>query len=304
MKNKIVDVRELTKKYNKSGTLALDNIDLSIEKGSIFGLLGPNGAGKSTFINIIAGLCNKSSGKVFVCGLNLDDDPKTIKGNIGVVPQEVNIDPFFTPIEIMNIQSGMYGVKQKEKRNFQILKNLGLDEKAKAYSRSLSGGMKRRLMVAKAMVHNPPLLILDEPTAGVDVELRTKLWEYVRKLNNKGVTIILTTHYLKEAENLCDQIAVINSGKVIACDKKRNLLKILDEKELHIEFSESEQKLPDLIKKLCIKKTNKKIILKFKKSEISTAEIIKMLVEKKIKLKEISTKESDLEDIFIKLLKK
>ena len=303
MKNKIIDVKGLTKKYGNKGTLALDNIDLKIERGKIFGLLGPNGAGKSSFINILSGLSNKTSGKVLVCGIDLDKDPKTIRGNIGVVPQEINIDPFFTPLEIMNIQSGMYGVKKKQNKNLEILKNLDLHEKSNAYSRSLSGGMKRRLMVAKALVHSPTLLILDEPTAGVDVELRTKLWNYIRLLNKQGVTIILTTHYLKEAEILCDEIAVINNGKVIACDTKNNLLKLLNDKELIIEFSEKVNSVPSKINKFVISKEEKKVVLKFKKSQISTAEVIKAFVGKKFKLKEITTKESDLEDIFIKLLK-
>ena len=303
MENKIIEVSGLTKKYASSNSFALDHIDLTIESGSIFGLLGPNGAGKSTFINILSGLTNKSSGTVKVCGINLDEDPKTVRGNIGVVPQEINIDPFFSPIQIMNIQAGLYGVKKNNNKNLEILKNLNLLEKATAYSRSLSGGMKRRLMVAKAMVHNPPLLILDEPTAGVDVELRSKLWDSIRSLNKKGVTIILTTHYLKEAEILCDRIAVINKGKVIACDKKKRFMQLLDEKELIIEFSEQIKKIPNEIKKYCKKKSYKSLTLKFKKSKISTADIIKIFVEKKFKLKEISTKESDLEDIFIKLLK-
>ena len=303
MKNKIIDVKGLTKKYGNKDSLALDHVDLKIEQGTIFGLLGPNGAGKSSFINILSGLSNKTSGKVVVCGIDLDKDPKTIRGNIGVVPQEINIDPFFTPLEIMNNQSGMYGVKKKQNKNLEILKNLDLHEKSNAYSRSLSGGMKRRLMVAKALVHSPTLLILDEPTAGVDVELRTKLWNYIRLLNKRGVTIILTTHYLKEAEILCDEIAVINNGKVIACDKKNNLLKLLDDKELIIEFSEKVNSLPQKIKKFVISKEEKKVVLKIKKSQINTAQVIKAFVEKKFKLKEISTKESDLEDIFIKLLK-
>ncbi len=303
MKNKIIDVKGLTKKYGNKDSLALDHIDLKIDQGTIFGLLGPNGAGKSSFINILSGLSNKTSGKVVVCGIDLDKDPKTIRGNIGVVPQEINIDPFFTPLEIMNNQSGMYGVKKKQNKNLEILKNLDLHEKSNAYSRSLSGGMKRRLMVAKALVHSPTLLILDEPTAGVDVELRTKLWNYIRLLNKEGVTIILTTHYLKEAEILCDEIAVINNGKVIACDKKNNFLKLLDDKELIIEFSEKVNSLPQKIKKFVISKEEKKVVLKFKKSQINTAEVIKAFVEKKFKLKEITTKESDLEDIFIKLLK-
>ena len=303
MENKIIEVSGLTKKYASSNSFALDHIDLTIESGSIFGLLGPNGAGKSTFINILSGLTNKSSGKVKVCGIDLDENPKTVRGNIGVVPQEINIDPFFSPIQIMDIQAGLYGVKKNNNKNLEILKNLNLLEKATAYSRSLSGGMKRRLMVAKAMVHNPPLLILDEPTAGVDVELRSKLWDSIRSLNKKGVTIILTTHYLKEAEILCDRIAVINKGKVIACDKKKRFMQLLDEKELIIEFSEQIKKIPNEIKKYCKKKSYKSLTLKFKKSKISTADIIKIFVEKKFKLKEISTKESDLEDIFIKLLK-
>ena len=303
MENKIIEVSGLSKKYTSANSFALDHIDLTINSGSIFGLLGPNGAGKSTFINILSGLTNKSSGVVKVCGIDLDENPKTVRGNIGVVPQEINIDPFFSPIQIMDIQAGLYGVKKENNKNLEILKNLDLFEKAKAYSRSLSGGMKRILMVAKAMVHNPPLLILDEPTAGVDVELRSKLWDSIRTLNKKGVTIILTTHYLKEAEILCDRIAVINKGKVIACDEKKKFMQLLDEKELIIEFSEQIKKIPSEIKKYCKKKEKKSLTLKFKKSKISTADIIKIFVEKKFKLKEISTKESDLEDIFIKLLK-
>ena len=303
MENKIIDVVSLTKKYSSGSSLALDHINLSINSGSIFGLLGPNGAGKSTFINILSGLTNKTSGKVNVCGVDLDEDPKTVRGNIGVVPQEINIDPFFSPIQIMDIQSGLYGVKKNMNRNLEILKDLDLLDKATAYSRSLSGGMKRRLMVAKAMVHNPPLLILDEPTAGVDVELRGKLWDSIRNLNKQGVTIILTTHYLKEAEILCDRIAVINKGKVIACDRKDKFMQLLDEKELRIDFSEPLKSIPREIKKYCIQKNDKSLTLKFKKSRISTADIIKIFVEKKFKLREISTKDSDLEDIFIKLLK-
>ena len=303
MKNKIIEVKRLTKKYNNESKYALNHINLSINQGSIFGLLGPNGAGKSTFINILAGLVNKDSGIVRVCGINLDNDPKTLRGNLGIVPQEIIIDPFFTPIEIMDIQAGMYAVKKEENINSKILENLDLGDKANAYARSLSGGMKRRLMVAKAMVHRPPILILDEPTAGVDVELRSKLWESIKKLNNEGTTIILTTHYLKEAELLCDEIAVINHGKVIAKDTKNNLLKILDEKEIRIEFTEKVRSLPKKIQKFCIKKKNNSVILKYKKSQTNTAELIKELSDTKLGLKDISTKESDLEDIFIKLLK-
>ncbi len=303
MKNKIIEVKRLTKKYKNESKYALNHINLSINQGSIFGLLGPNGAGKSTFINILAGLVNKDSGIVKVCGIDLDNDPKTLRGNLGIVPQEIIIDPFFTPIEIMDIQAGMYAVKKEENINSRILENLDLGNKANAYARSLSGGMKRRLMVAKAMVHRPPILILDEPTAGVDVELRSKLWESIKKLNNEGTTIILTTHYLKEAELLCDEIAVINHGKVIAKDTKNNLLKILDEKEIRIEFAEKVRSLPKKIQKFCVKKKNNSVILKYKKSQTNTAELIKELSNTNLGLKDISTKESDLEDIFIKLLK-
>ena len=302
MKKKIIEVKNLTKKYNNESKFALDHINLSISQGSIFGLLGPNGAGKSTFINILAGLVNKNYGSVKVCGVGLDDDPKTLRGSLGIVPQEIIIDPFFTPIEIMNIQAGLYAVKKENNINLEILEMLDLGDKAEAYSRSLSGGMKRRLMVAKAMVHNPPILILDEPTAGVDVELRKKLWNSIRKLNKKGTTIILTTHYLKEAELLCDEIAVINKGKVIANDTKNNLLKILDEKEIKIEFTKKINKIPSKIKKFCVNVDNNLVTFKFKKSQISTAELIKEISDNNLVLKDISTKESDLEDIFIKLL--
>ncbi len=302
MKKKIIEVKNLTKKYNNESKFALDHINLTISQGSIFGLLGPNGAGKSTFINILAGLVNKNYGSVKVCGVGLDDDPKTLRGSLGIVPQEIIIDPFFTPIEIMNIQAGLYAVKKENNINLEILEMLDLGDKAKAYSRSLSGGMKRRLMVAKAMVHNPPILILDEPTAGVDVELRKKLWNSIRKLNKKGTTIILTTHYLKEAELLCDEIAVINKGKVIANDTKNNLLKILDEKEIKIEFTKKINKIPSKIKKFCVKVDNNLVTFKFKKSQISAAELIKEISDNNLVLKDISTKESDLEDIFIKLL--
>ena len=302
MKKKIIEVKNLTKKYNSESKFALDHINLSISQGSIFGLLGPNGAGKSTFINILAGLVNKNYGSVKVCGVGLDDDPKTLRGSLGIVPQEIIIDPFFTPIEIMNIQAGLYAVKKENNINLEILEMLDLGDKAEAYSRSLSGGMKRRLMVAKAMVHNPPILILDEPTAGVDVELRKKLWNSIRKLNKKGTTIILTTHYLKEAELLCDEIAVINKGKVIANDTKNNLLKILDEKEIKIEFTKKINKIPSKIKKFCVKVDDNFVTFKFKKSQISAAELIKEISDNNLVLKDISTKESDLEDIFIKLL--
>src|SRR6195952_99394 len=207
---------------------ALNGIDLQIPGGSIFGLLGPNGAGKSTFINILAGLCKKTSGKVTIWGRDIDERPRDARAAIGVVPQEIAADPFFTPRESMDVAAGMYAVPKSERRTDELLAALGLADKANAYVRQLSGGMKRRLMVAKAMVHQPPVLILDEPTAGVDVELRKQLWSYVLELNRQGVTIVLTTHYLEEAEELCDTIAIMNRGEVVACEPTPTLLRRLD----------------------------------------------------------------------------
>src|SRR5215470_13796102 len=229
-----VAVAGLNKVYRSRGgeKRALTDVDLEIPRGSLFGLLGPNGAGKSTLINILAQLVNKTSGRVSVWGMDLDRDPRNVAAAIGVVPQELNIDPFFTPRELLDLQAGLYGVPKAERRTMEILAAVGLADKEKAYTRTLSGGMRRRLMVAKALVHNPPVLVLDEPTAGVDVELRQQLWSYVRRLNAAGTTVLLTTHYLEEAEELCDRIAIINHGKVIACEATAVLLRRLDSKEL------------------------------------------------------------------------
>ena len=298
-----VEVKKLFKKYKSSDSIALDNISISIPRGSIFGLLGPNGAGKSTFINILAGLTLKNSGIVKVCDVDIDKNPKTLRGSIGVVPQEVNMDPFFTPIQILNLQAGFYGLKKKEMKNFEILKQLNLHDKANAYSRSLSGGMKRRLMVAKALVHNPQVLVLDEPTAGVDLELRKKLWEYIKKLNSNGITIILTTHYLQEAESLCDNIAIINRGRVVACEKKENLLNMIDMKEIHIRLGKKIKKAPQSLKKYVYSLHDLKIILRYSKKKINTGEILKKISESRLDIIELTTKDSDLEDIFIKILK-
>ncbi len=298
-----VEVKKLFKKYKSSDSIALDNISISIPRGSIFGLLGPNGAGKSTFINILAGLTLKNSGIVKVCDVDIDKNPKTLRGSIGVVPQEVNMDPFFTPIQILNLQAGFYGLKKKEMKNFEILKQLNLHDKANAYSRSLSGGMKRRLMVAKALVHNPQVLVLDEPTAGVDLELRKKLWEYIKKLNSNGITIILTTHYLQEAESLCDNIAIINHGRVVACEKKENLLNMIDMKEIHIRLGKKIKKAPQSLKKYVYSLHDLKIILRYSKKKINTGEILKKISESRLDIIELTTKDSDLEDIFIKILK-
>src|ERR1700749_3304612 len=245
-----VSIRGLVKRYTSKGAapkLALDHVDLDIPRGEIFGLLGPNGAGKSTMINIMAQLVIKTEGEVTIWGIDLDRHPRHAAAAIGVVPQELNIDPFFTPKKLLDLQAGMYGVPKRERRTMEILQALSLADKADAYARSLSGGMRRRLMVAKAMVHNPPILVLDEPTAGVDVELRQQLWTYIRELNRKGVTIVLTTHYLEEAQELCDQIAIINRGQVVACEPTTTLLAHMDTRKVLVTPEEPVTAAPSLI---------------------------------------------------------
>ncbi len=221
---KVENVNKIYDQKNKK-TKALENISFEVKTGEIFGLLGPNGAGKSTFINILAGTVNKTNGIVNVWGFNLDKNPRQVRASLGIVPQEINVDPFFSPKKLLDIQAGLYGVKNSERITDEILKLTNLSDKADAYARNLSGGMKRRLLVAKALVHQPPILILDEPTAGVDVDLRRKLLDSVRELNRQGVTIIYTTHYLKEASDLCDRIAIINKGKLVALNSTKELLR-------------------------------------------------------------------------------
>lgn len=287
---------------------ALKGVNLTIPKGSFYGLLGPNGAGKSTIINIIAGLVNKTSGDVVVNGFNLDTHPREIRSSIGIVPQEVFIDPFFNVRDTLEYYAGYYGIKAKDRKTDEILDALNLTDKAKVNPRRLSGGMKRRLLVAKALVHTPPILILDEPTAGVDVELRTQLWDYVRKLNKQGTTVLLTTHYLEEAEELCDKISIINNGEVIADDNTEILLGSLDEKILVVTTKEKVTNIPFELSRFQTKVTDLKtagseIEINYSKSEISAAEIIIMLQSANIKINDITTKEPNLEDVFRKLVK-
>ena len=248
--NVALSARNLQKTYKASGNQppkqALKGIDLEVPRGSIFGLLGPNGAGKSTFINILAGLVNKTQGEAAIWGFDIDQNPRQARASIGIVPQELSIAPFFTPGEIMDIQAGLYGVPRKQRRTMEILEALGLADKADAYSRTLSGGMRRRLLVAKALVHNPPVLVLDEPTAGVDIELRRQLWDYVIELNKLGVTIMLTTHYLEEAQELCDTIAIIDHGTLVTCEPTRDLLRRIDNKTLLIRPATELGALPHL----------------------------------------------------------
>ena len=268
-----IAVNNLSKVYKSSSDtdkLALDNISLAIKKGSIFGLLGPNGAGKSTFINILADLAKKTSGEIEVLNINHESNLIEAKRLMGIVPQELNIDPFFTPYELLEIQAGLYGIKKKDRKTMEILKMLALEDKAKAYARTLSGGMRRRLLIAKAMVHDPEILILDDPTAGVDVELRSNLWENIHKLNQNGKTIIITTHYLHEAEELCNEIAIINEGKLIAHDTTVNIKSFLDKVTVIVDYNDNSFDLSGLNElNVEIKIKDRQVQVNYKPSEIN-----------------------------------
>jgi ABC-2 type transport system ATP-binding protein len=303
-----IKIRKLKKTYSPEGASkpkeALKGVDLSIPRGSIFGLLGPNGAGKSTTINIIAGIVDKTEGSVEVWGFDIDKDIRNAKANIGIVPQEINFDVYFTPYEMLELYAGFYGIPKDERRSDEILKAMRLEEQRDAYTRFLSGGMKRRLLVGKAMVHNPPILVLDEPTAGVDVELRQHIWQYVRELNAKGVTIVLTTHYLEEAEELCDEIAIINHGELVICEKTPNLLKQLDEKMLVITPVNATSDVPSVLKEIGGKRNDEgDIVIHFSPSSITVGEILQKVSETDIEIADLKTEESDLEDIFLLLTK-
>lgn len=301
-----IETRGLTKRYPALGPvpakLALDGIDLAIPRGSIFGLLGPNGAGKSTTINILAGLVRKTSGTATIWGHDIDSAAKAARSAIGIVPQELTLDPFFTPAEALELQAGYYGVPKSRRRTADILAAVGLTEQAHAYARSLSGGMRRRLLVAKAMVHNPPVLVLDEPTAGVDIDLRYHLWAYVRGLNAAGTTVVLTTHYLEEAQELCDRIAIINHGRLVACDTTSALLARLDSKLLLIRPESPLSELPAAL--ACFKpelKADGILALTYQPERVRLDAILAALRENGIVIRDMSTVEPDLEDIFIEL---
>lgn len=280
---------------------ALKGVDLAIPRGSIFGLLGPNGAGKSTFINILAGLVLKSEGKVSIWGVDIDEHPRTARAAIGVVPQELAADVFFTPRESMEVQAGMYGVPKRERRSMEILNALGLGDKADSYVRQLSGGMKRRLMVAKAMVHAPPVLILDEPTAGVDVELRRQLWAYVQELNAMGVTIVLTTHYLEEAQELCDRIAIVNHGQVVASDSTANLLRRLDSRAVVITPQEPLAATPAMAGFDAKLRPDGRLAITYKSEAVSVEQVLSAVRGAGVQIRDLSTEEPDLEDVFMAL---
>ena len=300
-----ISVKNLKKIYstnNQDKKTALDNVSLNINKGSIFGLLGPNGAGKSTFINILADLVKKTSGQIEVLGINYEKNLKEVKKLMGIVPQELNIDPFFTPNELLELQAGLYGIKKQERRTNEILNNVGLLEQKNSYARTLSGGMRRRLLVAKALVHSPEMLILDEPTAGVDVDLRRSLWNYIKKINKLGTTICLTTHYLEEAEELCDNITIINNGAVIMDDTKSNLLKSISIKTVLFQVNKID-KFPNELKAYNPIFNDGHLKITYDKNITSLKQIIDILNKHKIIYQEISTYESDLEDIFLKLVK-
>jgi len=301
-----IEARGLNKIYKSQNGQpekhALKGVDLAVPRGRIFGLLGPNGAGKSTFINILAGMAIKTSGKVWVWGMDIDTMARSARAAIGVVPQELSLDAFFTPREIMEVQAGLYGVAPKKRRTREILEAVGLAAEADSYARSLSGGMRRRLLVAKALVHNPPVLVLDEPTAGVDIELRQQLWSYVRDLNRRGTTIVLTTHYLEEAEELCDSIAIIDHGHVIACEPTRTLVGRLDRKTLQLTVDRDVATIPEALKKLNVDLlAPRQLMIRYRKRDMGVGEILAAVQAGGLNVVDLTTEEPDLEDIFIEL---
>ena len=294
----------LQDKKKDSNINALNNITLEVKQGEIFGLLGPNGAGKTTFLSILAGTVIKTKGKVYVWGFDLDKNPRQVRASIGIVPQEVNLDAFFSPKKLLDLQAGLYGIKNNQKITETILNLVSLDKQANSYSRNLSGGMKRRLLIAKAMVHQPPILVLDEPTAGVDVELRKNLWENVKELNKIGVTIILTTHYLFEAQEMCDRIAIINKGNLVALDTTKKLLDRIKTKKIIFKLEKFNINLSlNLPNVKFLVETNNTISVNYEKESINFEQLINYLKEKNLKILDISIDEGNLEDVFIQLTK-
>ena len=303
----VLSVKNLNKIYLKNTSKsvhALKNLNLEVKEGEIFGLLGPNGAGKSTFINILAGTTIKTSGNVDVWGFNLDKNPRQVRASIGIVPQEVNVDPFFSPRKLLELQAGLYGIKKKDRITDTILKLVSLENQANSYTRRLSGGMKRRLLVAKALVHQPPIIILDEPTAGVDVELRSNLWKNVKSLNKQGVTIILTTHYLLEAEEMCDRIGILNKGNLVALDSTKNLLKRIQTKIVTFVINGKVNIENQSLKSLnVIDNQPGQLIVSYEKSLLNIEELINYINKQNIKISDISTDDGNLEDVFVRLTK-
>ena len=296
-----ISIDNLQKTY-QGGKRALDGITLDVPRGEIFGLLGPNGAGKSTLINILAGLVMKSGGSASIWGFDIDAHPRNAKRSIGIVPQEILFDPFFTPKEALEIQAGLYGIPKGERRTAELLKAVHLEDKADAYARTLSGGMKRRLLVARAMVHSPPILVLDEPTAGVDVELRQQLWDYVRSLHSQGVTVVLTTHYLEEAEELCDRIAIINHGRLIANESTRTLVGMAQEKVVEVVTDRDIVHAPDAapFEKVELK-GERMLSITYRKDRVNAGDVLAALQKEGLGIVDVSTREADLEDVFLNL---
>ena len=309
--NKVaLSVENLTKIYSKNkktGVLnrALNDLSFEVKQGEVFGLLGPNGAGKTTFLSILAGTVVKTEGKINVWGFDLDLNPRQVRASIGIVPQEVNLDAFFSPRKLLELQAGLYGVPQKDRITDTILKMVSLEMQADSYARSLSGGMKRRLLIAKAMVHQPPILVLDEPTSGVDVELRKNLWENVKALNKEGVTIILTTHYLFEAQEMCDRIAIIDKGNLVALDTTQKLLDRIQTKKITFKVSKTPNN-----KNLTLpgvqfnSEISNRIIAIYEKNSYKFDEIASVLKKNNIEILDISTEDGDLEDVFVQLTNK
>ncbi len=296
-----IELDRLSKTY-AGGKRALDDVSLSIPRGSIYGLLGPNGAGKSTTINILAGLVIKTSGRARVWGFDIDEHPRNARAAIGVVPQELMFDAFFTPFETLEIQAGMYGVPRNRRRSMELLRAMHLDDKANSYSRTLSGGMKRRLLIAKALVHNPPVIILDEPTAGVDVELRQQLWSYVRELHARGTTIVLTTHYLEEAQELCDRIAIVNHGRIVAEASTPDLLALAHEKRVTVTVA-SDLRSPPILSGVTQVDLldSRRLDIFYDRTRVHAGAVLSRLAEEGIEVVDVSTREADLETVFLQL---
>ena len=295
-----VEARGVQKRYG--AVTALAGVTLAVSQGEFFGLLGPNGAGKTTLISALGGLVRADAGELRVMGHDVRADYRAARRAVGIVPQEIVFDPFFTPAETLEIQAGLYGVPKERRQTAELLRAMHLEDKANAYSRTLSGGMKRRLLVAKAMVHSPPILVLDEPTAGVDIELRQQLWAYVRHLNERGVTIVLTTHYLEEAENLCDRIAIINHGRVIANEETRTLVGMAQEKAVEVVVDRDVARAPDAI---CFEKIELKgdrtLAITYRKDKVNAGEVLAALQREGLGIVDVSTREADLEDVFLNL---
>ncbi|KPF78004.1 multidrug ABC transporter ATP-binding protein [alpha proteobacterium AAP81b] len=300
MTDAAISLRGLEKTY-AGGKRALKGIDLDIPRGSMFGLLGPNGAGKSTLINILAGLVNKTAGTARVWGFDIDEHPRNAKRAIGIVPQELFFDAFFTPFETLELQAGLFGVAPKARRTMELLRAVRLEDKAHVYSRTLSGGMKRRLLVAKALVHNPPVLILDEPTAGVDIELRQQLWDYVRELHAGGTTVVLTTHYLEEAETLCDRIAIVNRGEIVANDMTSTLLATAGDKKLMVTVDRDIAEIPTGLGERTEIVGERRLAITYDKRRHQAGELLAAVAAAGLMVVDVSTTEADLEDVFLEL---